>query len=179
MTRHEESRSMGEAIRIDEARNGAPSGGGGARNGRGDAEPLAVRAGGSVVWYRPLQTQRRPQGRLSRQLSAHASDQGWRSKTEGSVLSGLTNETAISQRYRRRGSSVEVALIKKYLASASVRRVENIIEALWRTRVSPAEDSCLIQKICAEIDYWRNCPIEGLHPYLYLDGGVVKIATCP
>jgi transposase-like protein len=47
-----------------------------------------------------------------------------------------TFETAIIERYRRRESSVEEALIEMYLAGVSVRRVEDITEALWGTRVS-------------------------------------------
>jgi len=35
-------------------------------------------------------------------------------------------------------SSVEEALIEMYLAGVSVRRVEDITEALWGTRVSPS-----------------------------------------
>ena len=38
---------------------------------------------------------------------------------------------AIIERYRRRESSVEEALIEMYLAGVSVRRVEDITEALW------------------------------------------------
>ena len=41
-----------------------------------------------------------------------------------------TFETAIIERYRRRESSVEEALIEMYLAGVSVRRVEDITEAL-------------------------------------------------
>ena len=40
-----------------------------------------------------------------------------------------TFETAIIQRYRRRESSLEEALIEMYLAGISVRRVEDITEA--------------------------------------------------
>src|SRR4249919_3367658 len=52
-------------------------------------------------------------------------------------LRAQTFETAIIERYRRRESSVEEALIEMYLAGVSVRRVEDITEALWGTRVSP------------------------------------------
>ena len=48
-----------------------------------------------------------------------------------------TFETAIIERYQRRESSVEEALIEMYLAGVSVRRVEDITEALRGTRVSP------------------------------------------
>lgn len=85
-----------------------------------------------------------------------------------------TFETAIIERYRRRESSVEEALIEMYLAGVSVRRVEDITEALWGTRVSPSTVSNLNKKIYAKIEEWRHRPIEGDHPYLYLDGIVMK-----
>ena len=85
-----------------------------------------------------------------------------------------TFETAIIERYRRRESSVEEALIEMYLAGVSVRRVEDITEALWGTRVSPGTVSNLNKKIYAKIEEWRHRPIEGDHPYLYLDGIVMK-----
>lgn len=83
-------------------------------------------------------------------------------------------ETAIVERYRRRETSVEEALIEMYLAGVSVRRVEDITEALWGTRVSPGTVSRLNQKIYAQIEAWRNRPITGTHPYVYLDGVVLK-----
>jgi transposase-like protein len=85
-----------------------------------------------------------------------------------------TFETAIIERYRRREASVEEALIEMYLAGVSVRRVEDITEALWGTRVSPSTVSDLNKKIYATIETWRNRPIEGEHPYVYLDGIVMK-----
>ena len=83
-------------------------------------------------------------------------------------------ETAIIERYRRRESSVEEALIEMYLAGVSVRRVEGITEALWGTRVSPGTVSNLNRKIYGQIEAWRSQPIAGEHPYLYLDGIVLK-----
>jgi putative transposase len=85
-------------------------------------------------------------------------------------LRNLPFETEIIERYRRRESSVEEALVEMYLAGVSVRRVEDITEALWGTRVSPSAVSELNQKIYAQIDVWRNRPIEGEHAYVYLDG---------
>ena len=69
-----------------------------------------------------------------------------------------TFETAIIERYRRRESSVEEALIEMYLAGISVRRVEDITEALWGTRVSPSTVSNLNKKIYVKIEAWRNRP---------------------
>jgi putative transposase len=85
-------------------------------------------------------------------------------------LRNLPFETEIIERYRRRESSVEEALVEMYLAGVSVRRVEDITEALWGTRVSPSTVSELNQKIYAQIEAWRNRPIDGTHAYVYLDG---------
>lgn len=85
-------------------------------------------------------------------------------------LRSLPFETQIIERYRRRESSVEEALVEMYLAGVSVRRVEDITEALWGTRVSPSTVSELNQKIYQQIEAWRNRPIEREYPYVYFDG---------
>ena len=85
-----------------------------------------------------------------------------------------TFETAIIERYKRREASVEEALIEMYLAGVSVRRVEDITEALWGTKVSPGTISNLNKKVYTKIDQWRNQAIEDEFPYVYLDGIVLK-----
>ena len=85
-------------------------------------------------------------------------------------LRSLTFETAIIERYRRRESSVEEALIEMYLAGISVRRVEDITEALWGTRVSPSTVSNLNKKVYDRIDKWLKAPIEDQFVYVFLDG---------
>jgi len=85
-------------------------------------------------------------------------------------LRSLPFETQIIERYKRREASVEEAMIEMYLAGVSVRRVEDITEALWGTRVSASTVSELNQKIYVQIDAWRNRPIEGEHAYVFLDG---------
>jgi transposase-like protein len=89
-------------------------------------------------------------------------------------LRTLPFETAIIERYRRRETSVEEALVEMYLAGVSVRRVEDITEALWGTKVSPGTVSRLNAKIYKTIEAWRMRPIEGAHPYIYLDGIALK-----
>ncbi len=74
-------------------------------------------------------------------------------------LKGVPFETAIIERYRRRESSVEEALIEMYLAGVSVRRVEDITEALWGTKVSPSTISELNKKVYVHIEDWRNRPL--------------------
>jgi transposase-like protein len=85
-------------------------------------------------------------------------------------LRSLPFETAIIERYRRRESSVEEALIEMYLAGVSVRRVEDITQALWGTRVSASTVSDLNQKIYGKIEEWRQQPLVGEFPYVFLDG---------
>jgi transposase-like protein len=83
-------------------------------------------------------------------------------------------ETAIIERYRRREASVEEALVEMYLAGVSVRRVEDITEALWGSRVSSGTVSRLNQRIYEQIEAWRQRPITGSYPYVYLDGVSLK-----
>ena len=65
--------------------------------------------------------------------------------------------------------SVEEALIEMYLAGVSVRRVEDITEALWGSKVSPATISELNKKAYVHIEDWRNRPLQGGHyPYVHV-----------
>lgn len=89
-------------------------------------------------------------------------------------LKGIPFETAIIERYRRRESSVEEALIEMYLAGVSVRRVEDITQALWGTKVSPGTISNLNKKAYEHIETWRSRPLSGEYPYVYVDGVFLK-----
>jgi len=89
-------------------------------------------------------------------------------------LKGVQFETAIIERYRRRECSVEEALIEMYLAGVSVRRVEDITEALWGTKVSPGTISNLNKKAYENIESWRTRPLKGEYPYVYVDGVYLK-----
>ena len=90
-------------------------------------------------------------------------------------LKGISFETAIIERYRRRESSVEEALIEMYLAGVSVRRVEDITEALWGSKVSASTISELNKKAYVNIEAWRNRPLQGgKYPYVYVDGIYLK-----
>ena len=89
-------------------------------------------------------------------------------------LRTLPFESAIIERYKRREESVEEALIEMYLAGVSVRRVEDISEALWGAKVSPGTISNLNHKAYAQIEEWRNRKLEVEYPYVYLDGIYLK-----
>lgn len=89
-------------------------------------------------------------------------------------LKGVQFETAIIERYRRRESSVEEALIEMYLAGVSVRRIEDVTETLWGSKVSPGTISNLNKKAYEHIEEWRMRPLSGEYPYVYVDGIYLK-----
>jgi len=89
-------------------------------------------------------------------------------------LRTLPFETSIIERYKRRESSVEEALVEMYLAGVSVRRVEDITEALWGSKVSPGTVSNLNKKIYGKIESWRNRPLSSDYAYVFLDGIYLK-----
>lgn len=102
--------------------------------------------------------------------SRHLETKAGKVKLNVPKLRSLPFETQIIERYKRRETSVEEALVEMYLAGVSVRRVEDITEALWGTRVSPSTVSELNQKVYGTIETWRNAPITGTYAYVYLDG---------
>ena len=86
-------------------------------------------------------------------------------------LKGLTFQTAIMDRYRRRETSVEEAMMEMYLAGVSTRRVEDITELLWGNHVSAGTVSNLNKKAYERIEQWRSRRLDGKeYPYLYVDG---------
>jgi transposase-like protein len=105
-------------------------------------------------------------GHYTRKLETRAGEV----KLKVPKLRTLTFETAIIERYRRRESSVEEALIEMYLAGISVRRVEDITQALWGTRVSPSTVSNLNKKVYGRIEEWLSESITGEFAYVFLDG---------
>ena len=86
-------------------------------------------------------------------------------KLRVSKLKGIQFETAIIERYKRRECSVKEALIEMYLVGVSVRRVEDITETLWGTKVSSGTISNLNQKAYKHIEAWRQRPLTGEYPY--------------
>lgn len=174
MDETEKPKAMGEVIQIDEARirdhlgemvRGTVEE---ALNAMLDAE--ADRLCGADRYERSEGRRDTRAGSYQRSLDTKAGKVGLKVPK----LRRQTFETAIIERYRRRESSVEEALVEMYLAGVSVRRVEDITEALWGTRVSPGTVSNLNKKIYAKIDEWRHRRIEGDHPYVFLDGIVMK-----
>ena len=170
MDKDEQAKPMGQVIQIDEARIRDHLG----EMVRGTVEE-ALNAMLDAEADRLCGAGRHERSEARKDTRADSYDRSLQTKAGAVKLKVLklrrqTFETAIIERYRRRESSVEEALMEMYLAGVSVRWVEDITEVLWGTRVSPGTVSNLNKKIEA----WRNAPIDGAHPYVYLDGIVMK-----
>ena len=88
----------------------------------------------------------------------------------GPKLKGALFESAVIERYRRREQSVEEALIDMYLAGVSTRQVDDISRLLWGERMPSQTLSDKLKGVYAQIDEWRNRPLERSYPYLFVDG---------
>ena len=111
------------------------------------------------------------QGYRSGHYSRNLATTSWDVPLKVPKLKGISFETAIIERYRRRESSVEEALIEMYLAGVSVRRVEGSTEALWGSKVSPSTISEPNRKAYVHIEDWQNRHLQGgRYPYVYVDG---------
>lgn len=89
-------------------------------------------------------------------------------------LRGATFQTAVIERYRRRETSVEEAIIEMYLAGVSIRRIEDVSEILWGAGVSAGTVSNLNEKAYRSVEEWRGRPLSGEYPYVFIDGIYLK-----
>ena len=89
-------------------------------------------------------------------------------------LRGATFQTAVIERYRRRETSVEEAIVEMYMAGVSTRRIEDVSELLWGAPVSSGTVSNLNERAFASIETWRQRPLEGGYPYVFVDGIYLK-----
>ena len=85
-------------------------------------------------------------------------------------LKGARFTTAIIERYRRRETSVEEAMIEMYLAGVSTRRIEDASEILRGPGVSTAAVSDLNEKAFASVGEWRNPAPGRARPCACADG---------
>lgn len=89
-------------------------------------------------------------------------------------LRGATFASKVIERYQRRESSIEEAMMEMYLAGVSTRRIEDVSEILWGASVSPATVSKLNRRAFGAIDEWRKRPLTSTYAYVYVDGTYIK-----
>lgn len=89
-------------------------------------------------------------------------------------LKGMRFATAIIERYKRRETSVEEAMIEMHLAGISTRRIEDVSEILWGASVSAATVSNLNERAFEAVEEWRSRPLACKYPYVFIDGIYLK-----
>ena len=85
-------------------------------------------------------------------------------------LKGTRFTAAIIERYRRRETGVEEAVIEMCLAGVPTRRMEDASEIPWGSSASAATVSDPNERASASVEGWRNRPLERACPYVHVDG---------
>ena len=72
-------------------------------------------------------------------------------------------------RYRRRSEEVDEMMVEAYVSGVSQRKMCDVTEALLGERVGRSTVSRVAKRLDGAVEALRSAPIEGPHPYLYLD----------
>ena len=76
---------------------------------------------------------------------------------------------------RRRSEQALVSVVQEaYVAGVSTRKVDQVVESLG-LRISKSEVSRICLGLDEQVDAFRNRPLEGRYPYLWLDAKVEKV----
>ena len=76
---------------------------------------------------------------------------------------------------RRRSEQALVSVVQEaYVAGVSTRKVDQVVESLG-LRISKSEVSRICQGLDEQVDAFRNRPLQGRYPYLWLDAKVEKV----
>jgi putative transposase len=76
---------------------------------------------------------------------------------------------------RKRSEQALVSVVQEaYVAGVSTRKVDQVVESLG-LRISKSEVSRICQGLDEQVDAFRNRPLEGRYPYLWLDAKVEKV----
>src|SRR5436190_23358243 len=76
---------------------------------------------------------------------------------------------------RKRSEQALVSVVQEaYVAGVSTRKVDQVVESLG-LRISKSEVSRICQGLDEQVDAFRNRPLEGAYPYLWLDAKVEKV----
>src|ERR671936_920266 len=76
---------------------------------------------------------------------------------------------------RRRPEQALVSVVQEaYVAGVSTRKVDQVVESLG-LRISKSEVSRICEGLDEQVDAFRNRPLEGRYPYLWLDAKIEKV----
>jgi putative transposase len=72
-------------------------------------------------------------------------------------------------RYQRRSPELDEMMVEAYVSGVSQRKMADVTEALMGERVGRSTVSRVAKRLDEAVHELRHAPIEGAHPYLYLD----------
>ena len=72
-------------------------------------------------------------------------------------------------RYQRRSPELDDMMVEAYVSGVSSRKMGDVTEALMGERVGRSTVSRVAKRLDDAVEELRTSPIEGPHPYLYLD----------
>jgi putative transposase len=72
-------------------------------------------------------------------------------------------------RYQRRSLELDEMMVEAYVSGVSQRKMADVTEALMGERVGRSTVSRVAKRLDEAVQELRSAPIEGAHPYLYLD----------
>jgi transposase-like protein len=76
---------------------------------------------------------------------------------------------------RKRGEQALVSVVQEaYVAGVSTRKVDQVVESLG-LRISKSEVSRICAGLDEQVNAFRNRPLQGRYPYLWLDAKVEKV----
>ena len=96
-------------------------------------------------------------------VSTFSTPRGWPTMTSTGTRS------ASCSAYRRRSEEVDEMMVEAYVSGVSQRKMGDVTEALLGERVGRSTVSRVAKRLDGAVEALRSAPIEGPHPYLYLD----------
>lgn len=77
---------------------------------------------------------------------------------------------------RRRAEKALVAVVQEaYIHGVSTRKVDDLVQSLGMTGISKSEVSRLCSELDELVEAFRNRPLTGRYPYLWLDAKYIKV----
>jgi transposase-like protein len=86
-----------------------------------------------------------------------------------------TFEPQLVGKYQRRLPGFDERVISMYARGMSVREITGHLEEIYGLEVSPDLISTITDEVLAEVEQWRQRPLEAMYPIVYFDALRLKI----
>ena len=86
-----------------------------------------------------------------------------------------TFEPQLIKKHQTRIPGLDEKILALYARGVSTREIEQHLEELYGTEVSPSLVSAVTEAVCEELNEWQNRPLDGVYPVIWLDALVIKV----